>query len=84
MVTDKIIKTKLNELPSEAYGMVIEYLDYLIFRFNHKLNEEDSPEEYDELLKELLMKRLVSHRENPGKGTTSEALRAKLSAKYGW
>lgn len=72
-------------MPKEAYGLLLEYIDFLIFKFNHNLvQQEDSPEEYDDLLKELLINRIVSHKENPKKGTSSDELKAKLSAKYGW
>ncbi len=61
---------------------LLEYANHVAF-LSEKLTEADV-NEYDNPLKELLLRRYEQHKANPEKAITGDELRAQLNAKYGW
>ena len=61
MTNIKVLDEKLKELPEEACLELLEYVDYLLYKYT----SEPADTVYDELLEELLTKRYQAYRSNP-------------------
>ena len=70
MTSVKILDEKLKELPEEACLELLEYVDYLLYKYAGDL---PSDSQYDTLMQELLTKRDQSYKDNPDSASSSEA-----------
>lgn len=81
MTNIKALDEKLKELPEEACLELLEYVDYLLYKYT----EEQSPDPaYDTLLEELLTKRYQAYQNNPDSASSSDEFGQRIRKKYGW
>ena len=81
MTNMKALDEKLKELPEEASLELLEYVDYLLYKYAEK--QADDPA-YDKLLEKLLTKRYQAHQKNPDSASPSEEFSQHIRKKYGW
>ncbi|MCU0394184.1 MAG: hypothetical protein MUE81_23995 [Thermoflexibacter sp.] len=73
---------KFSLLPLELQKQVLDFINFLLWK--HYQQEEQKPEEYDELLKELLLKRSAYSKEHPESRKTWDEVKNNLFEKYQW
>ena len=81
MTSVKILDEKLKELPEEACLELLEYVDYLLYKY---AGDPSSDSQYDTLMQELLTKRYQSYKDNPDSASSSEAFSQRINQKFGW
>ena len=72
---------KLKTLPEEAHLELLEYVDYLSYKYADNSEAKDN---YDVLLEELLTKRYEAYQKNPSSASLSEEFRGRINQKFGW
>ena len=77
----KILDKKLKELPEEACLELLEYVDFLLYKY---AEEQPSDKEYDKQLEELLTKRYRAYQDDPASASSSEEVSQRMRQKYGW
>lgn len=81
MTNSKVLDEKLKELPEEACLELLEYVDYLLYKYA----EEQAPDPaYDKLLEEMLTKRYQAHQKNSDSASSSKEFSQRIRKKYGW
>ncbi len=81
MTNSKVLDEKLKELPEEACLELLEYVDYLLYKYA----EEQAPDPaYDKLLEEMLTKRYQAYQKNSDSASSSEEFSQRIRKKYGW
>ena len=81
MTSIKALDEKLKELPEEASLELLEYVDYLLYKYTE---EQSADPAYDKLLKEMLTRRYRAYQDNPDSASSSEELSERIRQKYGW
>ena len=81
MINLKALDEKLNELPEEASLELLEYVDYLLYKY---AGNAATDTKYDILLEEVLTKRYQAYQDNPDLASSSEELSERIRQKYGW
>ena len=81
MTSVKILDEKLKELPEEAYLELLEYMDYLLYKYS---GESSIAHEYDGLLEALLTKRYQAYKQNPESASPTEDFSQRMGEKFGW
>ncbi|WKN46032.1 hypothetical protein [Tunicatimonas pelagia] len=72
---------KLKDLPEEAHLELLEYVDYLSYKYADRSEDKSN---YDELLEELLTNRYKTYQQNPDSASSSEEFRHRINKKFGW
>ena len=81
MTNLKVLDEKLKELPEEACLELLEYVDFLLYKYT---GEQASDAEHDTLLKELLTQRYQAYQDNPASASSSKDFSQRIRQKYGW
>ena len=81
MTNLKALDEKLKELPEEACVELLEYVEYLLYKY---AEEQTSDPAYDKLLEEILTKRYQEYQKNPSSALSSEEVNERIRQKYGW
>ena len=81
MTSIKALDEKLKELPEEASLELLEYVDYLLYKYTE---EQSADPAYDKLLKEMLTKRYRAYQSSPDLASSSKEFSQRMREKYGW
>ena len=80
MTSIKVLDEKLKALPEEACLELLEYVDYLLYKYA----DEPMDTTYDELLEALVTKRYQAYKSNPDSASSSEDFSQRINQKFGW
>ena len=78
MTNPEALDEKLKALPEEACLELLEYVDYLLYKYAEGQASEPA---YDKLLEEMLVKRYRDYQKNPDSASFSEEFSQRIREK---
>ena len=79
MSTLEILSTRVDKLPDEGIKQMMDFLEYLEFKYQDKTSDE-----YDTLLEQLLVERANKAKQQPDIKINAAASKKRIYEKFGW